>query len=431
MRLRTLVLASVAVAAGAALVFAAVSSAAPAPGAREGAETPDAVKRVPANVPPEYQVTVTPEMQRHSRINNALYFIGTLWGIGVLFVILATGWSRRMRDLAQRMVRKRFLAAMLYIAFFSGVSTLLSLPLNLYAGWIVPQQFGLSNQTLAQWVLEGVKGFGVALVIGAPLGALALQVIRRLRRGWWLALWAGSIPIAIFLVVIAPVIIEPLFNHFEPLKNPKLRAELLAEAQRAGIPSGRVYQVDKSKQTKTMNAYVNGLGPTQRIVLWDTLLEKLNDREILSVMGHEMGHYVMHHLWKGLAFGYGVMFVVMLLAQRAIESGTKRWGPKWGFDAPSDPAAVPWLLVVLSVAMFLLSPVFSGFSRHIEHQADVFGLELTHMNGPTASAFIKFAENSKVDPEPPKFIEWWTYSHPSLAERIEFSLHYHPWEKRE
>jgi STE24 endopeptidase len=137
----------------------------------------------------------------------------------------------------------------------------------------------------------------------------------------------------------------------------------------------------------------------------------------------------MNHIWKGLAFGIFVSLVICFLAQRIFESGMARWGKAWGVEELSDPAALPWLLLIVGVISFVLSPVVNGYSRHVEHQADVFGLELSRLNEPMASAFVKFAEDSKVDPTPNAFIEFWRYSHPSLTKRIQFVLGYKPWEQ--
>jgi Zn-dependent protease with chaperone function len=372
-------------------------------------------------------VHVTPEMIRHSRINDALYFADVVYGMAVLLIILGTGWSARMRDFAAR-VRWPFVAAMLYFALFSLLTALLTFPLDFYGGFVVPHQFDLTNQSFAGWLGDAAKAFGVNLVIGAPIAALALLGIRRIRR-WWLVLWLGSIPLILLGVLAQPLIIDPLFNDFRPLRDVSLRQALLDEASRAGIEGGRVYEVDKSKQTKEMNAYVSGIGPSARIVMWDTLLAKLDREEILAVMGHEMGHYVLKHLWQGMAFGVAVSFLGFFIAQKLFEWGLARWGARWRAADRGDAAALPWLLIVSSLLAFLLSPVYSGFSRHVEHQADVFGLELTHSNEAMASAFVKFAEDSKADPRPPRFIEWWRYSHPSLGRRIDFVLAYKPWEK--
>ncbi|HEY8848337.1 MAG TPA: M48 family metallopeptidase [Thermoanaerobaculia bacterium] len=382
----------------------------------------------PAATGRRFTVRITPEMMRHSRLQDVLYFVDVVYGAAVLLILLPTRLSARLRDVAARRVRWFFIVAMLYFVLFSLAVTALEFPLSLYQGFIVPHQFDLTNQTFASWMGDFVKEIAVNLLIGAPIAALALLAIRRVRR-WWIVLWLGSIPLIILGVVIAPLIIDPLFNQFVPLKDPVLRRDLLDEASRAGIEGSRVYQVNKSKQTKTMNAYVTGLGPSKRIVLWDTLLAKMDHDEILAVMGHEMGHYVLHHIWKGVAFGIAVSFFVFLIGQKIFEWGLTRWGGRWGIGDRGDAASLPWLLLVGAMIGFVLSPVTSGFSRHIEHQADKFGLELTHLNEAMASSFVKFAEDSKRDPNPPRFIEWWLYSHPSAQHRIDFALSYKPWQK--
>ncbi len=372
------------------------------------------------------EVHVTPEMIRHSRLNDVLYFVDFLYGVGALLLVLGVGWSVRFRDAAQRAAKRKFLAAMLYFVFLALTLTAIQFPLDFYSDYVVPHQYDLTNQSFASWLGDFAKGLGVNLVIFAPISALALLIIRKIER-WWMVLWLGSIPLIILAVVATPLIIDPLFNKFEPLRDELLKRALLDQASRAGIEGSRVYQVNKSKQTKTMNAYVTGLGPSKRIVMWDTLLQKMDRDEILAVMGHEMGHYVMWHIWKGLAFGISVSLVGFFFGQKAYQWGLRRWGATWGIAGRGDPASLPWLIAVSSVIGFLLSPVGSGFSRHIEHQADIFGLELTHLNEPMASAFVKFAEDSKVDPRPPRFIEWWRYSHPSLGRRIDFVMRYRPW----
>jgi len=378
-------------------------------------------KREEPKPPSDFEVRVTPEMLRHSRINETIYFAATPYGVATLLLLLATGFSAKMRDLAQRLVRRKFVAAMLYLLFFAVAIAILDFPLTYYADFHVPHQFDLSNQSFPSWLWDQVKAFAVTMLILAPLGALALRGISRIKR-WWLVLWLASIPISLVLVVIAPVFLDPIFNKFTKLQDPVLEKALLDEASRAGIEGSRVFQVDKSKQTKTMNAYVTGLGPTKRIVIWDTLLAKLDRDEVLAVMAHEMGHYVLNHVWKGLAFGTIVSLIVFWSGQRFYERGLARWGAKWQLREPGDPASVPWLLIIAALIGFFLTPITSAFSRHIEHEADRFSLELTHLNEPMARSFKKFAEDSKYNPEPSRFIELWHYSHPSTNERIRFAL---------
>lgn len=363
-------------------------------------------------------------MIRHSRILDLLYFGGFLYGVVELLIILGLGISARMRDLAARVTKRPYGIALIYVVVFSIVTAIFDFPLSYYAGYVVPHQFNLSNQNFAAWIGDEAKAFLIGLVFSLIVVPPALLVIRRVKR-WWLVLWAAAIPISIFVVVIVPVVVDPVFNRFEPLKDQVLRRKLLDEAARAGIEGGRVYEVDKSRQTKEMNAYVTGLGPTNRIVMWDTLLKKLNQDEVLAVMGHEMGHYVLHHVWQGVAWTIAIAFPVLFFAQRVYERGIGRWG----IAERGDAASLPWILLIVSTISFLLAPVENGISRHIEHQADIFGLELTHLNEATASSFVKFAEDSKVNPYPNALIEFWRYSHPSLGKRVDFVLKYKPWER--
>lgn len=361
-----------------------------------------------------FTVRVTPEMLLHSRIRDVLYFAGFAYTAAVLVLLLRSGASARLRDMARR--RTFLYAAMLIVAI-----AVLEFPLSLYSGFLLPHRFRLTQQTFAAWLADFGKGLAVEVVVGAIVATLAIAGIRRFRR-WWIALWIGSIPLIVFTVLVAPLVIDPLFNEFVPLRDPVLREALLDQAARAGIEGGRVYEVDKSKQTTTMNAYVAGIGPTKRIVMWDTLLAKLDREEVLAVMGHEMGHYVLHHIWLGLAFALALSLVAAYFAQKMYERSLAKWGGRWRVEGPADPAALPAMLLLMTLMAFVASPLVAGFSRHIEREADRFAIELTGLNEALASTFVKFAEDSKVDPDPPRFIEWWRYSHPAPQRRIDAAL---------
>ena len=378
----------------------------------------------------KFEVNITDEMIRHSRIRDVLYFVETAWSFIGLGIVLVTGLSRKMRDLAAKSVKNGWVVAAIYIVLLTIVTSVIDFPLAYYSDFVVPHQFDLSDQSFGSWIGDQLKGLGVGLIMSAPLGATALLGIRKVKN-WWFAIWLVSIPLIILLVVVQPVILDPIFNKFEPLQDQVLKRQLLDLASKAGIEGSRVYQVNKSKQTKTMNAYVNGIGPTNRIVMWDTLLAKMSREEVLAVMGHEMGHYVMKHIWKTLAFALFLSLFVLLFAQKIHDRTLPKWGPRWGFTERGDPASLPWLLIIASALSFLTTPIISGYSRYNEHRADMFSLELTHLNEPMATAFVKLAEDSKRDPSPHPFIKYWRYTHPPIAERIPFSLSYKPWEKGE
>ena len=372
-----------------------------------------------------YEVHVTPEMIRHSRILDILYFVDAAFGILLMLLILVTGLSAKMRNVAARATGKRYPQTLLWLVLFTLLTWVIGFPLDYYRGRVIPLQFGLTHQTFGSWMGDQMKGLLVGLVFTLLLVPLALWAIRRFKR-WWIAVWLGSIPLMIIGVIIVPVLIDPLFNKFLPFTREPLRSRLLAEATHAGIPNASVYEINASKQTTTMNAYVTGIGPTKRIVLYDTLLAKMDDDEIVSTMGHEMGHYVLNHIWKGLAFGIVISLIVCFLGQQMYDRGLRRWGPRWGGMERGDAASFPWLIVVISLLSFFLAPVTNAFSRYQEHQADVYGIDVTGLNEASASSMVKFAEDAKINPDPPAFIEFWRYTHPSPAKRIKFALEYKP-----
>jgi STE24 endopeptidase len=398
----------------------------PAPG--PGAAPAAAASSEPAAAQDPYTVTVTDDMRDHQRWEDTLYFAGEAYGLVILLLVLALGLSGRLRDLAARITPRPFLTAMLFFVFFTAVTTLLSFPLDYFGDFVIPHRYALSDQGFGGWLWDYFKEAALGTIIGAPLVALALRGIARFRR-WWLVLWIGSIPVIILMILVAPVLLDPVFNDFQPLRDTQLRQEIQDLAARAGITGGKIYEVDKSKQTKEMNAYVNGLGPTKRIVLWDTIIAKMNRNELKFVMAHEMGHYVLHHVWQLVGFLILLLLAVFWVGQRVIEWATRRWGRTWGFLTPHDPAALPLILLVISLFFFFLTPLLNGVSRHMEHQADTFALEMTHLNDAGARAFVKMAEDSKILPDPPAFIRFWRYSHPTLAERIAFCRTYKPWEE--
>ncbi|MGO8745648.1 MAG: M48 family metallopeptidase [Thermoguttaceae bacterium] len=228
-------------------------------------------------------------------------------------------------------------------------------------------------------------------------------------------------------MLIAPIWIDPLFNRFGPMQDQELEAKILAEARRAGIEGGRVFQVDKSVDTNAVNAYVTGLGHTKRIVLWDTLLAKLDQKEVLFVMAHEMGHYVLNHVIQGILVGFFAVLAGLYAVHRMAGFLIRRYQGRFGFSELSDIASLPLLVLLTSVMSLVLSPVVLAYSRHTEHEADRFGLELTQNNHAAATAFVKLQQENLSNPRPGLLYTFWRGSHPSLGDRIDFANTYRPW----
>ena len=365
---------------------------------------------------------------RYYRSGNVLWAVDNLVGLLIPAVFLYSGLSARLRTLAFRWGRRWLPSLALYGFLFVCISALVSLPLSYYEGFVREHAYGLSTQTVARWASDWAKGTGLAalglsLVIGIPY-----WLLRKSPQRWWLYTGLAAAPLATFLLIISPVWIDPMFNDFGRMKDRQLEQRILALAARAGISGSRVYEVDKSKDTRTVNAYVTGVGSTKRIVLWDTILQKLDQDQILFAVGHEMGHYVLGHVPKAIAvitlLMTGSLCVIHLMAGRLI----LRFSPRFGFTRLSDVASFPLLLLLGSLVSLLVSPALLAFSRHQEHEADRFGLELTRDNRAAATAFVRLQEENLAVPRPGWLYVFWRASHPPLGERVDFANQYRPWE---
>jgi Zn-dependent protease with chaperone function len=188
-----------------------------------------------------------------------------------------------------------------------------------------------------------------------------------------------------------------------------------------------VYQVNKSVDTKTLNAYVAGIWGTKRIVLWDTIINRMDERELLFVMGHEMGHYVLGHIWQLIVVSSALLLLALYGAYLTMGGAVRRWGDRFGFTDLADVASLPLLLLVTNLLSLVITPLDMAFTRHVEHEADRFGLEITQSSHSAGTAFVKLQEDALANPRPGPLFKAWRASHPPLGERIEFSNSYHPW----
>lgn len=367
-------------------------------------------------------VRISPEMVRYSYTRYSLYFARALVNVLALTALLHFGISARLRTLAERSGRNSLARAYVYYPLLTLAYGALTLPLAFYSSYLLPHQYGLSNQSLGGWVLDGLKGFAVSAAVAPPVIALLYWRLRRNPLRWWLDFWLALIPLLIGAVLLTPLIIEPLFNKFGPLRNPELQQRILALAVQAGIERGRVFEVDASVRTKAVNAYVTGLGGSARIVLWDTLLQRLNEREVLFVMAHEMGHYQEKHVPIGLGLSILGSLLVLVVTDRGARWLIARHGKRWEVHSLDDLASLPVLMAVLAVINFLGSPVESIISRTIESRADQFALRLTRDPEAGASSFIKLSELNLSHPSPPTFVEFWMFSHPPLQKRIQATI---------
>ena len=364
---------------------------------------------------------------RYYRSGNVVWIVATLWGLLVPALILFSGLSARMRRCAQRLGRYWYFTLVIYFVLFLLLTSALDLPLDFYTGFMRPHDYGLSSQVLSKWIHDELIGFGLGLVGGALLLWIPYLLLRCSPRRWWFYTWLASIPLMLFLAFVQPIWIAPLFNHFGPMQDKALESRILAEAHRAGIDSARVFEVDKSTDTNELNAYVDGIGGSTRIVLWDTIIKRLDPKQLLFVLGHEMGHYVLGHIWRSLILGSLFLLAGLWLVHRTAGWALQRFGARFGFDELGDIASLPLLMLIFGIFAFVLTPALLAYSRHQEHEADRFGLEITQDNHACATAFVALSEHDLGYPRPGLLYKIWRSSHPPLGERIDFCNRYHPW----
>jgi len=339
-----------------------------------------------------------------------------LYGAAVALLLLNLRWSARMRDLSERVTRFKPVHTCVYFLQYLILTTILVYPLTVYEDYTREHNYGLATQTFGPWMIDQIKGFAVTLVLGGLLAMLLFGVVRRLPRTWWIWGAVVTIAFAIFGILISPVYIIPIFNKVTILNDPKVVDPILSMARANGIPAKDVYEIDASKQTTRMSANVSGFANTMRITLNDNLLRRGSPEEIQAVMGHEMGHYVMNHIYKSIMFLSIVIVLAFVYLRSGLDWALQRWGEKWQIRGVGDTAVLPLVVLLVSIFAFVITPVMNSYTRTLEYEADMYGLNTSRQPDGFAQGAIHLGEYRKMDPGPIE--EWIFFDHPSGRNRI-------------
>jgi len=367
-----------------------------------------------------YLATVAPDKKARSDA----YFEGGYWlqlwdflfAAAVAILLLQSRISARIRDWAVRISSWRGVQDLLYFIVFLMITTVIQFPLVVYEGYIREHKYGLATQTFGPWMHDQLVGLAVGAVLGGIAVMALYAIVRRLGKNWWV--WGAVVSIVFQGIVslIAPVYIASLFNTFNKLQDPKIKDPILSMARANGIPATEVYEVDASRQSTRVSAYVTGFLGTERIVLNDNLLKRCSPEEIQSVMGHEMGHYVLHHVYKDLLF-FGVLTVIgFAFLNWAMHWSLARWGARWGTHEITDVAALPLAVLLFAIFFLVLTPVTNSWIRMQEYEADIFGLDAARQPDGEALVDLKLGDYRKLDPSPME--EMIFFDHPSGRTRI-------------
>jgi STE24 endopeptidase len=362
------------------------------------------------------------------REKSDAYFEGGYWlllwnylvAAAISILLLSSRISARLRDFSERLTRYKTLQVACYSVPYLLLVYVLSFPLNIYEYFFREHQYGLATQNFLAWFREQLIGLGITVGGGTIFLIILYAVFRRAPKTWWIWGTAVAVVFSFFLLIIAPVFIEPLFNTYKPLTKPEISEPILTMARANQIPVKQVFEVDASRQTTRVSANVSGILGTTRIALNDNLLKQCTVAEIRAVMAHEMGHYVLNHGAKLLTYLGIFILIGFALARVLFATVVRRWGDKWGVRDIADPAGLPLLALIFSTLLFLATPLLNTVVRVTEREADAFGINTAREPDGMAKVALKLGAYRKLNPTPLE--EFFFYDHPSGRARIRMAM---------
>jgi len=342
-----------------------------------------------------------------------------LWGLVVTaFVTWLIVRSGVLDRVAARLSRcSPGLRSLLIAATYFVLSALLTLPWSLYEDWWRERGYGRTSQPLGDFLGQHLMGVAISAVIGALFVTGVYALIRRAGRRWWL--WSAGLAAAVIavLMLLSPVLIEPVFNTYEPVPEGAVRDALVPMAQRSGVPTDRIFVYDGSRQSNNFTANVAGLGGSARIAISDVAYKGASLDEVKAVTAHEIGHYVLGHVWRGVIVISLLALVCLFLADRLYPRVARWFGCR---AALGDPAGLPVIVFTVSLLGTLAQPVLNGLSRIDETEADRYSLETVNLPDALASALVKTAVYR--NPRPTPLEEAVFYTHPSVERRVRMAM---------
>ena len=355
--------------------------------------------------------------KKYSKTHQILSLTGSIIFYAVLIILIFTGLSRSILDLAHSYTSNDYIALLIFLGIIGVAESLINFPLNFYSGYILEHKYDLSNQTLSKYFQEKLKGLILGLVIGIPVMFAFYYILRTFGDNWWLVLGIFMFIVSVILGRLAPTIIMPLFYKFKPIENEGIKNRILELCKKTGVKIQGIFTFDMSKNTKKANAAFTGMGKSRRIILGDTLMNNFSESEIETVFAHEVGHYTKRHILKLMTVSTIMTFLGLFITAKLYEASLGYFG----FTSVSDIAALPLLFLYLSLYGLITTPITNIQSRKYEWEADTFALQTTKDKGAFISAMEKLADQNLADKSPNKIIEYLFHSHPSLEKRIQFA----------
>jgi STE24 endopeptidase len=378
------------------------------------------MKKHGATIPPEFQNYIDSDLLRKTRDytveNSRFSFVESIFDNAILIIFLFGGLLNLYTSWISSLSLHFILSGIAFFLLLSYLQSIISIPFSLYSTFKIENRYGFNTTTARLWIKDFIKNIIISTALLGILISAGLWLVRATPRHWWLWVWGFFLLFSLFIMYIAPYVLEPLFNKFSPLKDSELEEHIRDLSEKAGIKVSKVFTMDASKRSRHTNAYFTGIGKVKRIVLYDTLLEKMEKNEIISVLAHEIGHWKKKHVLKRIIASEFIALAVMYIAFKILQ--TDFLLRLFSISSDSFFAHIILLGFVGGIVAFPLSPLSHYFSRRHEKQADRFACEMTNDPESLATSLIKLSKDNLSNLHPHPLYAVFHYSHPPVLQRL-------------
>ncbi len=373
-----------------------------------------------ADIPPEFEGHIDGKLLKKTRdytVEHSRFgFVESIFSNLLLLIFLFGGLLRIYNSWISSLNLPFVLSGIAFFLTLGYAEIILSIPFNLYSTFKIENKYGFNTVTPWLWITDFLKSLLLSIILISIIISIGFWLIQASPNYWWLWIWGFFLIFSLFMMYISPYIIEPIFNKFTPIDEERLENKIKELMQKIGIRVSRIFKMDASKRSKHTNAYFTGIGKVKRIVLYDTLLEKMEDNEILAVLAHEAGHWKKRHLLKTIFLSELIGLIVIYIAFRIIQ--TDILTGMFHIEPPTLFAKLIILAFIGSIVSFPFTPIGSYLSRHFEKEADYFACELTGNPEGMVSSVIKLSKDNLSNLHPHPWYAIFYYSHPPAVKRI-------------
>jgi len=378
------------------------------------------MKKHGLSIPPEFKGEIDEDLlkktQEYVAEKTRFRFISSLFGNIVMLLFIFGGFLNLYNSWIASLDWNFIVAGILFFLLLSYASTLLSIPFDLYTTFKIENKYGFNTSTPRLWVTDFIKSIIISTIIISIIVSAGLWFVKTSPQFWWIWVWGFFLVFSLFMMYIAPYVIEPLFNKFTPIESEGLEDRIKALMQRIKIRVSRVFKMDASKRSRHTNAYFSGIGRVKRIVLYDTLLNMMNHDEILAVLAHEAGHWKKKHILKQIILMEIVSFIGLYVAFQVMQ--TDFLIKLFQIGQETFFAKIVLIAFIGSIVLFPLAPLSNLISRRFEREADKFACHLTENSEHMARALIKLSKDNLSNLHPHPLYAVFHYSHPPVVQRV-------------